>query len=79
MVEMFVEARKNGFYIQVLKPGSVSRDDSIELIKNDPNEISISEFVEKYYTDRKNKEFFESLVKNEYVPDEWKQEFNYTD
>lgn len=75
MVKKFADSRKHGFYVQVTKQGFVSKNDKIEIIQKHSGKITIQEFVENYYSNRKNQHFHERLLKNEYVPDSWLDTF----
>ena len=45
-----------GFYFRVLEEGSVGADDSIELVKKDPEAMSVRKICRLYYFDRDNLE-----------------------
>ena len=52
--KMFLQSCRVGFYLRVLEEGEVGAGDIIELVKKDPEEMSVRAVCHLYYFDRKN-------------------------
>ena len=70
IIQNFVDHGYPGTYISVLEEGWVRPGDRIELLKDNPSQISISDFFRLWYANQKDPNLIEQALQNEWLPRE---------
>lgn len=73
-VKRFLDSKRTGFYFKVLKEGEVGAGDPVELISQDPNDVSVRDIVDLYIGEG-DAELMRRAVNVEALPDSWKDHF----
>ena len=71
----FLQSCLVGFYIRVLEEGIVGADDSIELVKKDPEAMSVRKVCHLYYFDPDNVEDCKKAVRIKSLSPGWREGF----
>jgi MOSC domain-containing protein YiiM len=74
ILKRFLESGLTGLYFAVRKEGEVGAGDSIEIIKRDVNELTVSD-VTRLYLAKDDFETLQRALKVEALPDDWKSYF----
>lgn len=69
MIDRFMEEKRNGIYFKVFEEGTTQVNDEIELIEPSPYHVTISDYVECYYSKGSNKPLLENLLSVPYLPE----------
>ena len=56
MVKRFLRSRRTGFYLAVLREGDLAAGDSVDLVAEDNNHITVADVVGLYATDATNQD-----------------------
>lgn len=78
MVKRFLESRRTGFYVAVLREGDVGAGDKIEVIARDPIAVPVSEITRLYVAKRYAESEVASVrraMQVEGLPEGWKEYF----
>ena len=75
IIRKFLQSRRSGFYLAVLKEGEVKAGDEIELISRDQNSIAISDITRLYAFEKDDLETMRRAVKVEALPESWRKSF----
>jgi len=75
MLKKFLSSLRSGFYFSVLKEGAVAAGDEIELLKRDPNNITVTDITKLYSTEKTNNELKRRAIKVEALPASWRNYF----
>ncbi|MFS8084961.1 MAG: MOSC domain-containing protein [Acidobacteriota bacterium] len=75
ILKRFLQSRRTGFYFAVLKEGEVKAGDNIELIKRDPNNISIADITRLYAFEKDDLDGLHRAVKLEALSESWREYF----
>ena len=75
IIRKFLQSRRSGFYLAVLKEGEVEAGDEIELISRDQNSIAISDITRLYAFEKDDLETMRRAVKVEALPESWRKSF----
>jgi MOSC domain-containing protein YiiM len=75
MIKRFLDSRRSGFYLRVLREGEVAAGDEIEWSSRSPKQISVTEIVRLYAIDRHDTEGMLRAIDVEALPEGWKQYF----
>lgn len=68
MVKLFTQQRQNGIYFKVIQEGSIQTNDTIQLVENSANAITISDVVECYYSRGADKVLLHDILDIPYLP-----------
>ena len=71
----FLQSCLVGFYFRVLEEGQVGTGDSIELVKKDPQEMSVRKVCHLYYFDPENLEDCKRAIRIEALSPGWHEGF----
>lgn len=71
----FLQSRRTGFYLRVLKEGEIAAGDPIEVSGRDEHGVSVAEIVSLYTTERHNQELLRRAVQLPALPEEWRDYF----
>lgn len=74
ILKRFLESGLTGFYFAVQKEGDVGAGDTIEILKRDVNELTVSD-VTRLYLAKDDLETLQKALKVEALPDSWKSYF----
>ncbi len=75
IIRRFLQSRRSGFYLTVLKTGELGADDSIEILSRDANKVSVTDIVRLYVQDKDDMETMNRALKVELLPESWKEVF----
>ena len=75
ILRRFLQSRRSGFYLTVLKTGDLKAGDDIESLSQDKNRISVLDIVNLYLTDKHNTETIRRALNIEFLPEKWKAAF----
>jgi MOSC domain-containing protein YiiM len=75
MVKRFLKSGRTGFYFAVLKEGDVAAGDSIDLVAEDENKITVTDVVALYAEDGANQDLLRRASKLSALPDSWREYF----
>jgi MOSC domain-containing protein YiiM len=75
MVKRFLKSGRTGFYFAVLKEGDVAAGDSIDLLAEDENKITVTDVVALYTDDGANQDLLRRASKLSALPDSWREYF----
>ena len=74
MVKRFLESRRSGFYLAVVKDGDVGAGDSIEVLERHPAAISIPELLGMYLKESAEPRRLQEAVAIPALSDAWREE-----
>ncbi len=78
MVRRFLESRRSGFYVAVLREGEVGAGDELTILQHNPESVPVSEitrlYVAKKYTPDDVRQTRRAIAANA-LPDSWKDFF----
>ena len=75
IIKEFLQANKSGFYFKVLEEGIVEAEDVIEKLSDDGYNLSISELVNLYSTEKQNKELLQKAINSPSLQADWRDDF----
>lgn len=75
VLKKFLASGRSGIYFKVSEEGDVGAGDTIEQIRKDPNQITISDVVRLYASDREDIQTLRRAVKVDALPGGWKHYF----
>ncbi len=75
MVRKFLKSNRSGFYAAVVQEGLVKPGDAISLIKPAPHNITVSDFMRWYTTDKTNVKGMQKALTIEGLPTFWRKYF----
>lgn len=71
MVKLFLASRRTGFYFAVLKEGVVKAGDTIELLRQDENKVTVADITRLYAFDKDDAATTRRAVQVEALPESW--------
>jgi MOSC domain-containing protein YiiM len=74
MVKRFLHSGRSGFYVSVLREGSVARDDAIERVPGSTG-ITVRDIVSLYSTDADNQPLLRRVSELAALPQGWRDYF----
>ncbi len=74
-VKRFLQSKRTGFYLAVLREGEVAGGDSIELRDREETGVTIADIVNLYTSDSENQELLRRAAELVALPDGWKDYF----
>jgi MOSC domain-containing protein YiiM len=75
MIERFLHSRRSGFYFSVELEGEVEKGNSIELISQNGDGITIAEMNRLIAHDRYNRELLQKAIATAELPESWREYF----
>ena len=75
MVKRFLHSGRTGFYFAVVREGDVAAGDSIDLVSQDENRITVTDVVGLYAKDEANQDLLRRASKLSALPDSWREYF----
>jgi MOSC domain-containing protein YiiM len=75
MVKRFLESKRTGFYLAVIREGEVQNGDPIEFIEKQETGVTITDIVNLYTVDSRNQELLRRATALSALPQSWKDYF----
>jgi MOSC domain-containing protein YiiM len=75
IIKRFLQSRRSGFYFAVLQEGEVKAGDSIELLSENQQGVTIADIVRLYAFDKGNLDLLQRAVAVEELPLSWREYF----
>jgi MOSC domain-containing protein YiiM len=75
MVERFLESKRSGLYLAVIREGEVANGDAIEFIEKQETGVTITDIVNLYTVDSRNQELLHRATESPALPQTWKDYF----
>jgi MOSC domain-containing protein YiiM len=75
MVKRFLESRRSGFYLSVIREGEVENGNAIEFTEKQKTGVTITDIVNLYTIDSENQELLRRAIELAALPQSWKDYF----
>ena len=75
MIKRFLESKRTGLYLRVLREGEVAADDAIDFVHKQERGVTITDIVSLYSTDAHNQELLGRAIDLPALPQSWKDYF----
>ena len=75
MVKQFLQSKRTGFYLAVLREGEVAGGDPIEFTDQQESGVTVAEIVNLYTSDSENQELLRRAIELPALPKGWKDYF----
>jgi MOSC domain-containing protein YiiM len=75
IVKRFLQSQRSGFYLAVLREGEVGAGDAIAWIERDPQQLSVTDIVRLYVTEKTNVALLQRAIALEALPENWRAFF----
>jgi MOSC domain-containing protein YiiM len=75
MVKLFLQSRRTGFYLKVLREGEVTAGDAIDYANGQVNSLTVADIVDLYISDSANQDLLRRASSLAGLPDGWKDYF----
>ena len=75
MVKRFLESKRSGFYLAVIREGEVENGDAIEFTEKQETGVTITDIVNLYSIDSQNQELLHRATELPALPQSWKDYF----
>jgi MOSC domain-containing protein YiiM len=74
-MKRFLQSKRTGFYLAVLREGEVGKGDAIEFIERQESGVTITDIVNLYSADSHNQELLRRATELPALPQSWKDYF----
>ena len=75
MVKRFLRSRRTGFYLAVLREGDIAAGDSVDLVAEDDNHITVADVVGLYTAGAADQDLLRRASALSALPESWRQFF----
>jgi len=75
MVKRFLESRRSGFYLAVLREGEVGAGDAVQLTAQNEADLTVADVVNLYSVDAQNQELLRRATQSDALPESWRVYF----
>ena len=75
IVKRFLQSKRTGFYLAVLREGEVAEGDAIDFTEKQESGVTIPDIVSLYATDAHNQELLRRAIEVPALPQSWKDYF----
>ena len=75
IVKRFLKSGRTGFYLSVVREGTVEAGDPIEIEPRAGESLTVAEIVRLYGTDSENQELLARATRLEGLPESWREYF----
>jgi len=75
MVKRFLQSKRSGLYLAVIREGEVENGDAIEFIEKQETGITITDILNLYSIDSQNQELLRRATEAPALPQSWKDYF----
>lgn len=72
IIRRFLSSRRSGFYFSVIEPGEVSASSKIDIVSRDPNQVTVAQIAELYYSQNPDPELIQRAIRVPALPANWK-------
>ncbi|NNG15482.1 MAG: MOSC domain-containing protein [Gemmatimonadales bacterium] len=77
MVKRFLKSQRTGFYFGIVEEGDLEAGDTLELLTNHPDGLTVSEVTRLYSTDKDNAELLRKAMSVSVLPESWRGYFEH--
>ncbi len=74
MTKIFWNSRRFGFYLKVTREGALAADAPINIVKRDPNTVSVADLIALYTGDRPDADVLRRVVEVDALPESWRMD-----
>lgn len=75
IIKRFMQSERSGFYLAVLEEGEVGAGDAITLEQRSAHEVTVTDIVRLYSTDKYNVDLLRRAAQVEALPQDWRDYF----
>lgn len=75
VVKSFLESRRPGFYLRVLREGAVTAGDAIEVVERSRSGLRVTDVVDLYASDSENQDLLRLASGSPALPEGWREYF----
>jgi MOSC domain-containing protein YiiM len=75
MIDRFLRSERSGFYLAVLEEGEVAAGDDIQLLGQDPQNVTVTDVVSLYGRNRKNRDLLRKVSELSKLPSSLRDDF----
>jgi MOSC domain-containing protein YiiM len=75
IVKRFMQSRRTGFYLAVLREGETTVGDSIEFLARDEQRITVADLANLYVTDAPDQDLLHRIIEHPALPARWRDYF----
>ncbi|MEP1062544.1 3-alpha domain-containing protein [Phormidium sp. FACHB-592] len=75
MVKRFLASHRTGFYFSILQEGEVGAGDTLELVSQDDNNITVADITQLYTREKTDPELLHRAAQLEPLPGSWRDYF----
>jgi MOSC domain-containing protein YiiM len=75
MIERFAEAKRSGIYFKVVEEGALQMNDEIKLVEESPFNVTVSEYVDCYYSKGNDADILSTILSIPYLPQRQRSSF----
>jgi MOSC domain-containing protein YiiM len=75
MAKRFLRSGRTGFYLAVLREGEIGAGDSLDLVAEDENRITVADVVALYAADAANQDLLRRASELSALPESWREYF----
>ena len=72
MTKVFWNSRRFGFYLKVVREGSLAADAPINIVHRDPNAVSVADLIALYTGDRPDLDVLRRVINVDALPESWR-------
>lgn len=74
MTKIFWNSRRFGFYLKVVREGSLAANAPISIVQRDSNTVSVADLIALYTGDRPDLDVLRRVIKVEALPESWRED-----
>lgn len=75
IIKRFLDSGRTGFYLAVVREGTVEAGDAVELVERDRHSVTVADITRLYARDRTDRELLVRAAQVPALPDGWKAYF----
>jgi MOSC domain-containing protein YiiM len=72
MIKRFLSSGRSGFYLSVIKTGELSAGSRVEILKRDPDSVTITDLLRLYFGQARDQELLQRAMNVASLPAYWK-------
>jgi MOSC domain-containing protein YiiM len=72
MIKRFIASKTSGFYFSVVEEGEVEAGSAVEIVRRDPDRVSVNDINDLYYGTSRSPELLKRAVNLEALPASWR-------
>jgi MOSC domain-containing protein YiiM len=73
MTKLFYNSRRFGFYLKVIREGSLQAGNPISIVHRDENAVSVAQLIALYTGDNPDADVLRRVIAVEALPEAWRQ------